>query len=54
MLGEYLIKKSTDVQMSIFTTQRDEQYWSDPLEFKPERWAFDFVPVEGSYAPFGG
>jgi cytochrome P450 len=48
------IPAHSDVIVDLFGLQRDERYWgNDALEFKPERWSNDFVPVDGSYLPFG-
>lgn len=52
-LDGVLIKKGTDVFPIMSSTHRDPRYWSDPESFRPERWTADFVPVEGSYLPFG-
>ncbi len=38
-----------------FIVQRDPRFWSDPLAFKPERFAPDAPrPVPYAYIPFGG
>ena len=48
------VPKGTEIFLDIFGLARDERYWgSDALEFKPERWSENFLPVEGSYVPFG-
>jgi cytochrome P450 len=34
--------------------QRDERYWTDPKEFKPERWLDGREPFHKyAYEPFG-
>lgn len=50
----YPVPAHADVFIDVYGMQRDPKYWgADAGEFKPERWTSDFVPVEGSYIPFG-
>lgn len=35
---KYMIPDGTHVYMSVVGTHRNPRYWSDPSEFKPERW----------------
>ncbi|KAM5182343.1 25-hydroxyvitamin D-1 alpha hydroxylase, mitochondrial [Mantella aurantiaca] len=37
-IGEYIIPKKTLITLCQYATSRDEKYFSDPNEFKPERW----------------
>lgn len=37
LLGEF-IPKNTRIFIPIFLLHRHPKYWTDPLEFKPERW----------------
>jgi cytochrome P450 len=50
--GQYHFREGNRVVISIRALHRNPKYWSDPLEFKPERWT-NFTPVSGSYMPFG-
>ncbi|XP_023243581.1 cytochrome P450 315a1, mitochondrial-like [Centruroides sculpturatus] len=56
-LKEYLIPKGTLILMSLYTTGRDQKYYSNPNHFYPERWIRDseFSNSINSYAflPFG-
>lgn len=46
MLGGYLIRKGTVIQPCFRVCHKQEKYWSDPGEFRPERW-LDGVPPAG-------
>ncbi|XP_072263252.1 25-hydroxyvitamin D-1 alpha hydroxylase, mitochondrial [Pyxicephalus adspersus] len=37
-IGEYIIPKKTLITLCHYATSRDEKFFSDPNEFKPERW----------------
>ncbi|XP_066450106.1 25-hydroxyvitamin D-1 alpha hydroxylase, mitochondrial [Eleutherodactylus coqui] len=37
-VGEYIIPKKTLITLCHYATSRDEKYFSNPNEFKPERW----------------
>lgn len=52
-VGEYRIAKGTTVFINIFHVQRNPKYWDDPMKFNPSRWGNGFVPITGSYLPFG-
>jgi cytochrome P450 len=52
----YDILKGTDVFVSLFAISREERYWENPEEFKPERFENNSIDYHGSYAqyiPFG-
>lgn len=55
-LGNYPIKKGTSVMVSQWVMHRDERYFADPLQFKPERWTVEFAESipKFAYFPFGG
>lgn len=49
------VPKGTSIITSIYTVQRNEKFWENPLEFRPERFLEGkekIVPF--SYFPFGG
>jgi cytochrome P450 len=54
-LGERLIRTGDTIFLSQWVTQRDERWYRDPLEFRPERW----LEIDSSeknrfsYFPFG-
>jgi cytochrome P450 len=52
----YLIRAGSIVVMSPFVTQRDERFFSQPLEFEPGRWESEKAcgRPRFSYFPFGG
>jgi len=37
-LNDILIKKGTLVSIDLASTMTNPKYYSDPYEFKPERW----------------
>ncbi|KAF3341793.1 flavonoid 3',5'-hydroxylase 2-like protein [Carex littledalei] len=54
----YLIPEGTKVFVNVWAIQRDPSQWTDPLEFKPERFLQeefkrDFSGKEFDYLPFG-
>ncbi|MGB7202287.1 MAG: cytochrome P450 [Pyrinomonadaceae bacterium] len=56
-LGGFRIPKGSTVLMSPAILQRDERFWPDADEFKPERWDTQSVKEAGQrniYFPFGG
>ena len=53
-LGGYKIPAGTNIIASIYTIQRSERYWENPLEFWPERFLEGKKPAKFSYLPFGG
>ena len=44
VLGDYAIKKGTIMQPCFRVCHRQAKYWSQPDEFKPERWLKDQLP----------
>ncbi|XP_020696583.1 cytochrome P450 71A1 [Dendrobium catenatum] len=55
-IQEYNIPKKTRVLINAWAIGRDEDYWKDPQEFKPERFLGDDVDYKGNdfhYIPFG-
>jgi len=56
-IGDYEVPKRTIVITSQYLIHRDERFWPDPLEFRPERW-LDEKAQEArpkfAYFPFGG
>jgi cytochrome P450 len=56
-IGDYEVPRRTIVITSQYLIQRDERFWPDPLEFRPERW-LDEKAREArpkfAYFPFGG
>lgn len=55
-LGGYRIPQGTNLVLSQWLTHRDAQWFSEPLEFHPNRWAPEFQKSLPHYAyfPFGG
>jgi cytochrome P450 len=58
-IGGYAIPKGTEIFLSQWVTHRDERWFENPLEFKPERWLEGPEPLEKripkyAYFPFGG
>ncbi|XP_057473361.1 dimethylnonatriene synthase-like [Actinidia eriantha] len=45
-VGGYDIKKGTRLIVNLWKLQRDSRVWSDPHEFKPERFLVDHANVE--------
>ncbi|KAG2666505.1 hypothetical protein I3843_15G062300 [Carya illinoinensis] len=59
MIGGYHIPKGTRLIVNIWKVQTDSKIWSDPLEFKPERFLsthkdFDVRGKHFELIPFGG
>lgn len=55
-LGGYEIPRGAQLLISQYVVHRDPRWFSDPLDFKPERWfdpAIDELP-RFAYFPFGG
>ncbi|KAH6562540.1 hypothetical protein BASA50_001817 [Batrachochytrium salamandrivorans] len=50
---EYTIPANTPMIINIEGVQRDPKYWPNPNKFDPDRWKDGFVPVPGSFLPFG-
>lgn len=55
-IGGFRIRRGSQLFMFQWVTQRDPRFFSDPDEFKPERWTEDFINTLPKYAyfPFGG
>ncbi len=54
VLGGYRIPSEATLQLSAYGIHRDERWWSDPDEFRPERWLADRDSPEYAYFPLGG
>ena len=53
-IGGYFIPANTYVQLFFFENQRDERYFPQAEQFRPERWLEDQPPrPRCSYMPFG-
>lgn len=54
MVGEYLIKKNTDILISPYIVHHHPNYWKNPEKFDPERWETDEVKQmdKFTYFPF--
>lgn len=55
VLGGYTVPAGTLVGLSAWVTQRDARWFTEPLEFRPERWldgSLQGLP-RGAYFPFG-
>jgi cytochrome P450 len=52
----YRVRAGSIVLVSPWLVHRDPRWWSDPLEFRPERWLGDAEASHPRYAyfPFGG
>jgi len=51
----YELAAGTRTMVSIYLSHRDERYWDEPEQFKPERFARDKKrPPALTYIPFGG
>lgn len=52
-----IIKKGMDIFIPVFPLQRDERYYSEPEEFKPERFSAENSAGKNQsnrpYLPFG-
>ena len=56
-IGEYEVPRRTIVITSQYIIHRDERYWPNALEFRPERWldeAAQAARPKFAYFPFGG
>lgn len=51
----HIIKRGSGINIPIWSIHRSAQYWSDPLSFKPERFAPANAAAltKGAYLPFG-
>lgn len=55
-IGGYFVPAGMTLQMSQWVVHRDPRWFTEPLEFRPERWADDLerrIP-KYAYFPFGG
>ena len=52
VLGEHLVPKDTQVMTFPFLQGRAEEYWEDPLEFKPERFLDNRSIQKFAFIPF--
>ena len=55
-IGPYRVPADSIVLLSPFVTQRDPRFFSEPDEFRPERWTAEWKSSlpQFSYFPFGG
>ena len=56
-IGDYEVPRRTIVITSQYLIHRDERFWPDPLEFRPERWLDETAQAarpKFAYFPFGG
>ncbi|WIV66243.1 cytochrome P450 [Natrialbaceae archaeon AArc-T1-2] len=50
----YEVPAGTELLLPVYTLHRDERWWDEPEQFRPERWADEDVPAEEfAYVPFG-
>ncbi|KDP31370.1 hypothetical protein JCGZ_11746 [Jatropha curcas] len=55
-IGHYFIPAGTTAMVNMWSITHDEQFWSEPEKFKPERFLEEDVAIMGSdlkLAPFG-
>ncbi|MCE0523674.1 MAG: cytochrome P450 [Methylacidiphilales bacterium] len=56
-IGDYEVPRRTIVITSQYIIHRDERFWPNPLEFRPERWLDEKAQAarpKFAYFPFGG
>lgn len=55
-IGGYLIEKDTSIFLNFYSVHHDAEYWENPSEFYPERFAAENDTDRHRYAylPFGG
>lgn len=55
-VSDYRLPKGATVLLSTYLIHRDERFFDDPLQFRPERWAGDLEATlpDLAYFPFGG
>lgn len=54
-LGGYRIPEDVTLQLATYNIHRDERWWNNPAEFRPDRWLDDETArPEYAYFPFGG
>ncbi|TPX37590.1 hypothetical protein SmJEL517_g00659 [Synchytrium microbalum] len=49
----YQVYPGQSISINTGAIHRNPEYWHHPDKFWPERWESDFMPVPGSYVPFG-
>nr|NIT13394.1 cytochrome P450 [Candidatus Dadabacteria bacterium] len=56
VLKDYIVPKGDDIFMSQYVIHRDPRFYTDPLQFRPERWENDYMKSipKFAYYPFGG
>lgn len=57
VIGGYQVPRRTIVIVSQYLLHRDERFWPEPLEFRPERWLDEEAQAKRpkfAYFPFGG
>ncbi|ELZ85329.1 cytochrome P450 [Haloferax elongans ATCC BAA-1513] len=52
-VGDRTIPAETDIHLSIIRVQRDDRWYDDPDEFRPERWEKERDRPRYAYVPFG-
>jgi len=53
-LGDWTLPAGHNVMFSPYLLQRDERWWAEPEEFRPERWLGPATPESRrAYIPFG-
>ncbi|XP_059093870.1 methyl farnesoate epoxidase-like [Tigriopus californicus] len=55
-IGKHLIKNGTQVQINLYSLHRNETHWTDPEDFKPERFLDDHGQLKSHdewLQPFG-
>lgn len=55
-IADFTVRKGESVVMSQWIMHRDERFYAEPLQFRPERWTPEFERELPKYAylPFGG
>ncbi|MFC4448189.1 cytochrome P450 [Halorussus aquaticus] len=55
-VGPYHVREGTNLTLPVFEIHRDDRFYDDPDEFRPDRWRDDFESELPDYAyfPFGG
>lgn len=51
-INGYKIPSGTELFLQIYGVHRNEKYWKDPLEFRPERFKEEGIQHPFSYIPF--
>ena len=52
MVGDYLIKKGTDILISPYIVHHHPDYWKNPEAFEPERWETEEVKQMDKFGYF--